>query len=185
MITKDWKVSTKWAWAWWYRYLHKVENAIEKIEGYSFIRKYFYRDALQLLKEQKTFIERSIKREKELVMLKDLSRLHSSEVDNIVKKNKSLEKEINKWKTLWYISKKDELKWEKKEEIVWIPFEEACSEDKPREVIQPKLIKPKELRGNITFIQVAKPKRGRPKWKPRTWQNVWRKKQSVLAKDLM
>ena len=63
---------------------------------------------MKALKEQKDFIERTIKKEREFIAFKELSRMHSSEVPNIVKENKSLTKQISRGKMTGYISKREE-----------------------------------------------------------------------------
>jgi len=175
MITKKGKVSARGTISWSYRNLHKVEEAIEKIENSNFIKRYFCKDSLQVLKEQKEFVERTIKKEREFVAFKELSRMHSSEVPNIIKENKALTKQITRGKMTGYISKREEnhnKKAEQKPLITKVLL-------KPTEIANPyqsKAIWLGKMKSNITFTKVEKKKVGRPKGKPR---------KPVLAKDLI
>lgn len=175
MITKKGKVSARGTISWSYRNLHKVEEAIEKIENSNFIKRFFCKDSLQTLKEQKEFIERTIKREREFVAFKELSKMHSSEVPNIIKENKALTKQITRGKMTGYISKREEnhnKKAEQKPLITKVLL-------KPTEIANPyqsKAIWLGKMKSNITFTKVEKKKVGRPKGKPR---------KPVLAKDLI
>lgn len=175
MITKNWKVSARGTIAWNYRTLHKVEEAIEKIENSNFIKRFFNRESLDILKEQKVFIERSIKRERDFIAFKELSKLHSSEVPNIIKENKALTNQITRGKMTGYISKREEnhnKRAEQKPLITKVLL-------KPTEVANPyqsKAIWLGKMKSNITFTKVEKKKVGRPKGKPR---------KPVLAKDLI
>ena len=107
MIKKNWEVSTKGVAAYSYRQLNKVNALINKLEGSAF-RRFTNREAISMLKECWKFIERSIERDKNSLVFRELSRMHSSEVEQIVKENKSLEKEIKKGIELGYISKREE-----------------------------------------------------------------------------
>lgn len=109
MIRKDWWCSTKGYTAWSYRQLNKVDSLINKLEKANFVKKYFNKESVELLKEQKKFIERCIEKEKELWKFKDESKFHKS-VDNIVKVNKRLEREIAKWTNVGYTSRREENK---------------------------------------------------------------------------
>ena len=175
MITKKGKVSARGTISWSYRNLHKVEEAIEKIENSNFIKRYFCKDSLQVLKEQKEFVERTIKKEREFVAFKELSRMHSSEVPNIIKENKALTKQITRGKMTGYISKREDnhnKKAEQKPLITKVLL-------KPTEIANPyqsKAIWLGKMKSNITFTKVEKKKVGRPKGKPR---------KPVLAKDLI
>lgn len=175
MITKKGKVSARGTISWSYRNLHNVEEAIDKIENSNFIKRYFCKDSLQTLKEQKEFIERTIKKEREFVAFKELSKLHSSEVPNIIKENKALTRQITRGKMTGYISKREEnhnKNVEQKPLITKVLL-------KPTEIANPyesKAMWFNKMRSNITFTQVKKSNRGRPKGKPR---------KPVLAKDLI
>ena len=171
MITKEWKVSVKGTISWSYRNLHKVEEAINKIENSNFIKKFFCREPLKALKEQKDFIERTIKKEREFIAFKELSRMHSSEVPNIVKENKSLTKQISRGKMTGYISKREENHKNRVEQAPLI----TMNLKKPE--VANLYLKPTEVRWlkwNVTFTQVKR-KAGWPKGKPR---------KPVLARDL-
>ena len=175
MITKNGKVSARGTIAWNYRTLHKVEEAIEKIENSNFIKRFFNKDSLNVLKEQKVFIERSIKREREFIAFKELSKLHSSEVPNIVKENKALTRQISRGKMTWYISKREENHNKRVEQKPLISKPLL----KPTEIANPYQSKAMwfdKMRSNITFTKVEKKKVGRPKGKPR---------KPILAKDLI
>lgn len=115
MIKKNWQVSTLGFATWSYRKLNEVNKAIESLENSNFIKRYFNKESLAMLKEYRKYIERSIKREEEAWVFKELSKMHSSEIENIVKENKSLSKEINKANEVEYISKKEQLKSKKEE----------------------------------------------------------------------
>ena len=178
MITKKWEVSMKGIANQSYRQLHKVERTLDSLEKWNFIKRWLCKDAIETLKEQKNFIKKTIKNQEDFYLFKHLSSLHSSEVKNIVKENKNLENRITKGKWLGYTSKKEEVHKPYTAEPL-IPFEEGCKIEKPAWYTRT-FIKPKELKGNITFTQVKKTWRGRPKGKPR-----WPRKTNVLAKDLM
>lgn len=113
MIKKNWEVSTKGVASYSYRKLNQLNEQIEKIEWNYFKRVLGYR-TLRLLKDYKRFVENSIERDKNHLIARELSSMHSSEVDEIIKENKRLEKEIKKGKELGYISKREENHWNQK-----------------------------------------------------------------------
>lgn len=110
MQRKDWKTSVKGYWIWGYRQLNKVDNLITKLEKANFVKRYFNRECLNLLKEQKKYLEKSISKEIELWMLKEDSKF-SKPVDNIIKENKRLSKEIIKSSETNYLSKREANHW--------------------------------------------------------------------------
>ena len=107
MRKKNGEVSFKGVAAYSYRQLNKVNALVEELESNAF-KRLFNKKAIEMLKDCWKFIEKSIERDKSHLAFKELSGMHSSEVDEIVKKNKSLEKEIKKGKELWYLSKREE-----------------------------------------------------------------------------
>lgn len=122
------------------RKLAIVNRTIEEIENSNFIVRFFNKKSLTVLKQQKSYIERQIEKEKNLVKEIHLLKGAHDEVDNIVKENKKLSKEIKKWKEVRYVSKKAVFK--KRNEI-------------------------KDNLSAIVNIRKAPKHRGRPKWKPR------------------
>ena len=107
MIKKNWEVSFKGVAPHSYRQLNKVNALIDKLESNVF-RRFTNKESISMLKECWKFIERSIERDKNSLVFRELSKMHSSEVEQIVKENKSLEKEIKKGIELWYLSKREE-----------------------------------------------------------------------------
>lgn len=113
MIRKDWGTSSKGYATWSYRQLNKVDSLIEKLEKSNFVKKFFNRECLILLKEQKKFIKRSIEKEIESWTIKEESKFHKG-VNNIVKENRRLEKEILRSGEVNYISKRELNHWNQK-----------------------------------------------------------------------
>lgn len=93
-----------------YVQLRKVERMINKLENANFVKKYFNRECISLLKEQKKFIEKAIKKQEELGILKEDSKF-SKPVENIVKENTRLSKEITKSNDITYTSKREMNRW--------------------------------------------------------------------------
>lgn len=113
MQRKDWTTSAKGYATQSYVQLRKVEKMIDKLENANFVKKYFNRDCISLLKEQKKFIEKAIKRQEELGILKEDSKF-SKPVDNIVKENHRLTKEISKPIDVNYTSRREANHWNQK-----------------------------------------------------------------------
>lgn len=113
MQKKDWTTSTKGYWIDWYRQLAKIDRLLNRLENSNFIKKYFNRDAINLLKEQRKYVERSIVKHRELWVMKEDSRF-SRPVENIIKENKSLSREITRWVSTNYLSKREANHWNQK-----------------------------------------------------------------------
>lgn len=110
MQRKDGQTSVKGYATQSYVQLRKVEKLINKLENANFVKKYFNRESISLLKEQKKFIEKAIKKQEELGVLKEDSKF-SKPVENIVKENHSLTKEITKATDVNYTSKREMNRW--------------------------------------------------------------------------
>ena len=124
------------------RKLASVKKAINELENSNFIVKFFNKKSLMVLKEQKLYIERQIKKEVDMATEIHLLKWAHGPVDNIVKENKSLTRNINRSRDVAFSSKKEEYKYKKPNEV----------KDSLSAIV------------NITKVPKHK---WRPKWKPR------------------
>lgn len=113
MQRKDWITSVKGYWIDWYRQLAKIDKLLDKLESSNFVKRYFNRDAINLLKEQRKYVERSIVKQKELWVMKEDSKFIKP-VENIIKENKSLSREIAKGTNTNYLSMREANYWNQK-----------------------------------------------------------------------
>lgn len=92
--------------SWSKRQLTMVVDTIERLESKNFLVRYFNKESLNTLKQQKRYIEAMIKKEQGFVEYKKLQGENSP--SEIVKANKALEKQLKAGEDIKYVSKREE-----------------------------------------------------------------------------